>query len=296
MNTFDPRCGIRRTVTIVYAAVAASLARRRSAAVLLATTVAVTACARGDDGGALTNQSLTTMRTLSVAVEKVEGSAVEVAPKSATLPYGTGLFLKAQIRDGAGALVPGARATWRTTNAAVAIVQALADSGLVSDHGRAVVSSIAPGTAMIIAQYESVADTARVTIVPRVDTVTPTPRPAAPRDFTLAVTVRGVLPIRPGLDSANSVQTLAGAGVTLTLLPALPNDTLPPNGVAVTTPTVVGTVVADANGVARFERQPAARFRISVQPPAGSDWVAQTLEFGFPWSTTIQQTVWLRKP
>jgi hypothetical protein len=236
---------------------------------------------------------------LRITVDNSAGTAIAPTPRSATLEIGRGILLKAQVIDARGEAVAGAKATWRSTNSAVATVTALADSGLVSDNGRAAVSSIAAGTTLIIASYEAVADTATITVARRTDSVTtppPPPPPAAP-EFDLTVHVRGAVAIGMVGDSVlQRFDRLAGATVTLTLLPPLPNDSLPSGATPITSPTVVGTATTDAQGTVRFTKITSARYRVAVQPPAGSAWLATTMESGAPFWGNVQNDILLRKP
>lgn len=234
---------------------------------------------------------------LRLSIDNSTGTALSVAPKAATLVYGTGTFLKAQVVDASGQLVVGARASWRSTNPSSAIVAALADSGLASDYGRAVISSIAPGTALIIASYEGLADTAVITIIARTDSIAPVPRPQPPRarEFDLTVRVWGTEPSVPAADSANRYPRIAGAKVTVTLLPLLPGDSVDAGTFRVTEPTVAGTLVTDVNGQVKFTRLPVTRFQLSVEPPAASPWANATQTAGLPYLGDVFSFVMLQK-
>jgi hypothetical protein len=252
-----------------------------------------------NDGTTPTDGSARAPDALRVSLDNSAGTALALAPRSATLMVGHGILLRANIVDAGGQPVAGAKASWRSTNSAVARVTPLADSGLVNDHGRAAVSSIAPGTALIIATYENVADTATITVVPRTDSGATPPPPAPPRasEFDLTVRVHGL--VATGMVGDSILQRLdpiAGAAVTVTLLPPLANDTTPTGGAPITSPTVVGTVVTDAQGNARFTKVTSARYRIAVQPPAGSPWTASSTESAAPYGGTAQNHVVLRKP
>ena len=252
------------------------------------------ACSNSDSP---TDGSARAPDALRISVDNSAGTAIELAPRSATIEMGRGIFLKAQVVDAAGQPVPGAKASWRSTTTAVATVTQLADSGLVSDHGRAAVSSIAAGTALIIASYEDVADTATITVVPRTDSGTPTPTPPRASEFDLTVRVQGLTPTGTIRDSVlNRIDPIPGATVTVTLLPPLPNDTLPPSATPITTPTLAGTGTTDAQGIVRFTKIPSARYRVAVQPPAGSGWQAASIESGAPYWGPAQNYIWLRKP
>lgn len=255
--------------------------------------VAMSAAACGSD---TPTRGTPALAALSLAIDNANGAAVALTPDSIALVLGHGTFLQARILDASGAPIPGAKATWRSTNTAVAQVTPLADSGLVADHGRAAVTSIASGTALVIATYEQIADTAKVTILPRVDSVATTPSPRA-RQFDLTVRVQGVLATSATMpDSASRHQPLPGAQVTLTLLPLRQGDSVATGVTPVTSPTVVGTVTTDAQGVARFGGVAASRYRIAVQPPSGSSWTGTTSEFGPPYWAQMFNEMWLRRP
>lgn len=232
---------------------------------------------------------------LSVDTDR-SGNAISLAPKAGTIALGQGLILKAQIVDAAGQPIPGASAEWSSTDNAVARVTKMADSGLVSDHGRAVVTSIATGTAKIVAKYEDVADTATVTIVPRPGGGTPGTPAERAREFDLTVRVQGVLQTNAAGDSASRHQVLPGSTVTVTLLPLRQGDSVATGTTPVTAPTVVGTKTADANGTVVFPKLTVSRYRIEVQPPAGSTWMAATNEYSPPYWGQVANEVWLRRP
>jgi hypothetical protein len=237
--------------------------------------------------------------TLSISVDNSNGTALSLAPKSATLMVGYGTILKAQIADANGAAIAGAKATWRSTNTAVAVARTLPDSGLAIDNNRAAVAAISAGTAMIIASYENFADTATITVVPRTDTAPATQRPPRPTKFDLTVRVLGAQAIAGNpADSASRppLVLLPGSKVTVTLLPPRAGDTTTVGTTPVTSPTLAGTATTDASGTVKFTGLSIARFRIDVTPPAGSAWTATSLESGAPYWGTIYQDIWLRKP
>lgn len=101
----------------------------------------------GPSIGCTTNASVA--GALRVSVENSQGNAITLAPKSATVMIGNGVFVKEQVVDAGDQRVAGAKASWRSSNTAVAIATPLPDSGLVGDHGRAAVRTIAAGTAML---------------------------------------------------------------------------------------------------------------------------------------------------
>jgi hypothetical protein len=283
-------------------AVASSRAftRQRSIAsavlTLLAGTIGFAACSSDStptDGNELPRGAL------NITVDNSSGTALSLAPKAATLPLGHGTILKAQIVDGDGKPVAGAKAAWRSTNTAVARVTAMADSGLAIDNGRAVVASIGTGTALIIASYESFADTATVTIVPRTDSAPGSSPPPRPTKFDLTVRVWGSTPPITGnpADSAlhPPLTLLPGSIVKVTLLPPRAGDTTSVGTTPITAPTLVGTATTDATGKVTFTGLTVARFRVDVTPPSGTTWNVGSVESGAPYWGTIVQDVWLRK-
>lgn len=273
-------------------------ARRRgvacSALALIAGTVGFAACAEKSptDGNE-------TRGALNITVDNSNGTALALAPKAATLPLGQGIILKAQILDGSGAAIAGATASWRSTNSAVARVTPMADSGLAIDHGRAAVASMGAGTALIIASYETYADTATITVVPRTDSGTVTAPPPRPTKFDLTVRVQGYTPpvTNNPADSAlhPPLTPLAGATVKVTLLPPRSGDTTTVGTSPITAPTVVGTATTDAAGRVTFPGLQVARLRVDVTPPAGTPWLASSVESSAPYWGTFQQEVWLKK-
>ena len=227
---------------------------------------------------------------LVVSIYGSEGTA-SLSQKSATLEYGRGIFLRAGLSDGSGKPIS-AKPTWRTTNAGVAIVTAMADSVPAEGVNRAAITSIGPGTALIIASFGTVADTATITVVQRTDTSTALP--VRPLKFNL--TVRAIALVAPG-DSAHRVtQLLPGARVTMTLLPTLPGDTLPPDATRFTREWELAPVVADNSGLVNFYNIDVTRYRLRVEPPAGSPYAAAVLEFAAPRYSTMFTDAWLRKP
>ena len=232
---------------------------------------------------------------LRVSVDNSEGNAISLAPKSATVMAGNGVLVRAQVVDAGGQPVAGAKATWASTNPAVATAMALPDSGLVSDHGRAAVRGIAAGTAMIIASYENVADTATITVVPRVDSVPSAPERA--REFDLTARVSALVPTGQVVRDSilQRLDPIPGARVTVTLLPLLPGETVPAGVPRITTPTVAGTATADAQGTVRFTKLTGSRFRIDVEAPAGSAWKSASVEMGPPFGGTVHREMILQK-
>jgi hypothetical protein len=233
--------------------------------------------------------------TLRVTVDNSEGSAISLAPRSATVMVGHGVLVRAQVVDASGQPVAGAQASWVSTNPAVATAMALPDSGLRSDHGRAAVRAIGAGTALIIASYDKVADTATITVVPRTDSV-PTP-PQRAKEFDLTARVTALVATGEVVRDSilQRLDPIPGSRVTVTLLPLLPGETVPAGVTAITTPTVAGTATADAQGRVSFTKLTGSRFRIDVEPPAGSGWKAASVEMGPPFGGAVHREVMLQK-
>ncbi len=91
--------------------------------------------------------------------------SVTVTPPSAAMAPSDSVQFAAAVRDSAGYELPGQSITWRSTNAAVATASAI---GLVK--------GVAPGTASIIAQSGTLADTAAITV-----SLAPPPAPSVTR-------------------------------------------------------------------------------------------------------------------
>lgn len=256
-------------------------------------TIAMSAACSSDNGTPSGNNKVA--GAVRLTLDNSAGTAVSLAPKSATLIYGHGILLKANIVDASGAKIPGAKPAWRSTNTAVATATALPDSGLAIDNGRAAISSISAGTAMIIASFEGVADTATITVTARPDSTggggTGTQRPAT---FEVIARVRGL--VTPGDSFTRVTENLAGATVVLTRLPLQAGDSMPESFPRTAAPTVVGTLTADSYGVVRFPATQVSRYRLTITPPAGANWAGTTVESGPPWSQYAYHDILLRRP
>lgn len=236
-------------------------------------------------------QSAARADRIVVSVDGADGSA-SLSQKSATLEYGHGVFLRAGLSDGSGKPIGTAKPTWRTTNPAVATVTPMADSVATEGVNRAAISSIGAGTALVIASFGNVADTATITVVPRTDTSSALP--VRPLKFDL--TARVIALVSPGDPLTRVTQIVPGATVTMTLLPTLPGDTLPPNATRFTREWELAPVVADNSGLVRFYNIDATRYRLRVVPPAGSPYSPVVLDFAAPRYPTIYTDAWVRKP
>jgi uncharacterized protein YjdB len=124
----------------------------------------VTATSEGKSGSA------------SITVTQVPVASVDVTPASASLAPGGTVQLTAVARDGSGGALSGRPISWSTSNAQVATV------------GAGLVTSVAAGTAQIVASVEGKSDTATITVaVIPVASVEVTPAAA---DVAVGSTVR----------------------------------------------------------------------------------------------------------
>ncbi|MES2521319.1 MAG: hypothetical protein V4617_01380 [Gemmatimonadota bacterium] len=270
--------------------------RMNRLALLTMGAVALSAC--GSDSP--TNGNVKSPGTVSISLDNSSGTALSLAPRSATLMQGFGILLQARVLDANGQPIASARPTWRSTNTAVFTVGALPDSGLLIDNNRAAVAAVGQGTALAIATYENLADTTTITVVPRTggNGGGGTPPPPRAQQFDLTLRVVGLVVTTastPGDSGTRTLQALPGSSVTLTLLPSTQGDSVATGVTPVTTPTVFGTATTDANGVARFTAVPAMRYRIAVQAPAASGWISQTQDASPPYWGAITREVMLRK-
>lgn len=259
------------------------------AALILAGTLLAGGC------GERTATDATRLATrVQLTVSAASGKSVVATPHTVALQPGSGVIMRATVTDASGKTVPGARPTWRTTNSAVLGTQALPDT-----MGPGVlVAALAVGKALVIASYEDVADTSTVSVVAAIDSVISNPPPGGyvpPKTFTLKVSVNGS-GVGGGSSSSDTLSTpLPGARVTLVLLPPVAGDSLPSGVSPVSQPTTVGTVTADASGVALFNDVPQSRFRLDVVPPSGTTWKATTVTWGVPWVERFTAFVVLTK-
>lgn len=225
-----------------------------------------------------------------LSINDVSGESILVDPRNATLQVGYGAIVEARILDANGNPVPGARPAWSTSNASIATVSVLPDSGLRQDGLRASVAARAAGNVLIIASRANKADTARFTITPaRVDSGSqgPVTRPAR---FDLVARVLGISTVsQPSRDSSTWTTTVvAGATVRFVQLPSIAGDTLPPTAPPVSAPTLIATATADSAGMVFFRNMPAARFRLEVDPPGASAWAARVFEYGAPYASPLR--------
>jgi hypothetical protein len=268
------------------------------AALMPALTAALAAC-----GDSATEPDDTPLAAglVSIATDNSNGTAIAITPRSITLMQGFGTLMRAQVVTANGTIVTGARPSWRSTNTAVATVTPLPDSGVAANSGRAGVAAVGLGTALIIASYEDRADTATVTVIARTDSGgtrppgSPPPAPPRAREFELTVRVMGISHSTTPPDTIGQREALAGARVTLTLLPLAAGDSVPAGVPRVTAPTVAGTLTTDAQGFVKFPKQAVTRYRLTVEPPAGTAWKATTMESGPPYFGEPRNEVWLRK-
>ena len=212
---------------------------------------------------------------IEVSEEPSSSSVVGTDPQNITLMVGLGIIYRARIVDGNGQPISNARPTWRSTAPTVASVHALPDSVNV-EGARAAIGGLSVGTALVIASYNGLADTTRVTVTARVDSAFNPPAVAGQFDATILV--RGFV---VGRDTANvGSMLLPGSSVTLTRLPPAAGDVLRPGVVPVTAPTVFGTLIADGTSQVVFRNVPQSRFRVQVVAPSGSAY--QSAEFTAP--------------
>jgi hypothetical protein len=212
---------------------------------------------------------------IEVTEEPSSSSVVGNDPQNITLMTGLGIIYRARIVDANGQPVSNARPTWRSTAPTVASVNALPDSVGI-DGARAAIGGLSVGSALVIASYSGLADTTRVTVTARVDTVFNPP--AVVGTFDATILVRGFV---AGRDTANiGSMLLPGSSVTLTRLPLATGDVLRPGVTPVTTPTVFGTLIADGTSQVVFRNVPQSRFRVQVVAPSGSAY--QSAEFIAP--------------
>lgn len=225
-----------------------------------------------------------------LSINDVSGESILVDPRNATLQVGYGAIVEARILDANGNPVPDARPAWSTSDASIATVSALPDSGLRQDGLRASVAARAAGSVLIIASHANKADTARFTITPaHVDSGSqgPVTRPAR---FDLVARVLGISTAsQPSRDtSAWTTTVVAGTSVRFVQLPSIPGDTLPSTSPPVSTPTLIATATADSAGMVYFHDMPAARFRLEVEPPNSTPWAGRVFEYGAPYGSPLR--------
>ena len=159
-----------------------------------------------------------------LSINDVSGESILVDPRNATLQVGYGAIVEARILDANGNPVPDARPAWSTSDASIATVSALPDSGLRQDGLRASVAARAAGSVLIIASHANKADTARFTITPaHVDSGSqgPVTRPAR---FDLVARVLGISTVsQPSRDTSAWTPPLSRApAYGFVQLPSIP--------------------------------------------------------------------------
>lgn len=251
--------------------------------------------------GACSNEQPTVQADTGARVELTQEvdptSLILIDPRNPRLDVGFGLIMRARLVDAAGHTIVGARPTWRSSQPSIATTNPLPDS-VGADGTRVAVGALAVGQSLIIASYNSLADTARLTVVAKTDTVAPpsppTPPYVRPTTFNATIIVRGFV---SAADSAtNGTQLIPGTVVTLTRLPSVAGDSLPPGVTPVTTPTLFGTQTVNANSQVTFENVPQSRFRVEVVPPASTTWQRSEFTYPPPQIATYTRTVTLHRP
>jgi hypothetical protein len=228
-------------------------------------------------------------------VKNNDGGSLMLDPRTATMHIGYGIQVSVNITGPDGQPVAGAKPTWVSTDPSIVKVQVFPDSGLALDGKRAAVWGVKTGTAKVIASYNGVADTAVITIAPaREDNSsgggTSQPRPTS---FEAGIYVSNAV------DSTSLAlwrrEPIANATVRLIRLPLATGDTIPEGVSTVDTPTLFQTLQTDAEGYALFSNVPMGRFRVEVEPPPGSGWVARSFNYGPRWVSSIRFEVRLPK-
>jgi hypothetical protein len=82
----------------------------------------------------------------------------------------------------------------------------------------------------------------------------------------------------------------------VTLLPQLPGDSIPPNATRFTREWELAPVVSDSSGAVRFVNLDVTRYRVKVEPPAGSPFAATVTEFAAPPYGSMYLDAWVRRP
>lgn len=242
--------------------------------------------------GSPTTAAQRTAGRVQLSVSAATGRSVVASPRTTALQPGSSVIIRATVTDASGLTIASARPSWRTTNSAVLSSQSLPDT-----MGPGVlVTALGVGKALVIASFEGISDTASVNVVSAIDSVLSNPPPGGylpPKTFALKVAVQGS---GAGNTSGDTLSTpLPGSKVTLVQLPLIAGDSLPSGVTPVSQPTTIGTVTADASGVALFNDVPQSRFRVDVVPPAGSSWKATSVTWGVPWGPTFTAFVVLKK-
>lgn len=229
---------------------------------------------------------------VQLTVNNASGSAILLDQHKVSLQTGYGTIIEAKITDAAGATITSARPAWSTTQAMVATLAVLPDSGVATDGARASVGARNPGEALIIASYDGVADTVTVTVEQGAGVPGPGPW-QPPAKFTITARATG---FTGGPDSSKSVFTpVPGTVVTFVQMPKLAGDTIQTSAPQVLVPTVRGTANTDAQGMVTFTDMPGARFRLDMKTPDGSDWASRTFDGFFPYYSPIRVDVLLQK-
>ncbi|MEO7522227.1 MAG: hypothetical protein ABIW79_10460 [Gemmatimonas sp.] len=127
---------------------------------------------------------------------------------------------------------------------------------------------------------------------PRTDTMPGAPIGAA--KFSLVARVTALV---PPSDSITRVTALVpGAKVTLTLLELRPGDSVAPNATRMTREWELAPVVADSSGLVRFYNLDVTRYRLRIDPPAGSPFGATVVESAPPRYASVVVDLSLRTP
>ena len=130
--------------------------------------------------------------TAYAGVRPSRARSVSLAPASGAVATGDTIILAATVLDSAGAAIPGAVVTWRTSasNVATVVPTGFGPSG----EALGTVTGVAPGVVTIVATIGTASDTAAITVkAPHVGSVTVSPDTATllvPQTIQLSATVR----------------------------------------------------------------------------------------------------------
>lgn len=226
-------------------------------------------------------------RRIALALDNSDGDALLLDPRTATMHVGFGMLIRAQITGADGQPIAGAQPNWRSTNESVVRLTPLPDSGFSDDGARVVAIAHGEGTALVIASFGGAADTATITVAPRQqdDSTGGVPAPV-PARFELGLYVS--TQVDTTLLALWKREPVPNATVRLVQLPLLPGDSVPGSAPQVTIQTLRATAVTDTAGFVVFSDIPMSRYRLEVQPPAGSAWVARNIEMGPPGVASVR--------